>query len=55
MHYKRQYEKYLKSPLSLGIALWDRIPESVQKATTKVKFKGGIKPELATLVMPVLR
>ena len=55
VHYKRQYEKYLKSPLSRGIAQWDRIPESVQKATTKVKFKGGIKPQLATLVMPVLR
>ena len=37
--YKRTYEKYLKSPLSRGISLWDRLPENVQKSTTKFKFK----------------
>ena len=26
-----------------GVTLWDRLPEGVQKATTKVKFKQGIK------------
>ena len=53
--HNRQYEKYLKSPLSRGITLWDRIPEAIQKSTTKVKFKTGIKPHLLTLTMPVLR
>ena len=53
--YKRQYEKYLKSPLSRGITLWDRIPEAVQKSTTKVKFKASIKPHLTTLTRPILR
>ena len=51
--YKRQHEKYLKSPMSRGITLWDRIPESVQRSTTKVKFKRGIRPHLTTLTMPV--
>ena len=37
--YKRTYEKYLKSPLSRGVSLWDRLPEGVQKSTTKFKFK----------------
>ena len=55
IQHKRQCEKYLKSPLSRGITLWDRIPEAVKKSTTKVKFKAGIKPHLMTLTMPVLR
>ena len=55
IQHNRQYEKYLKSPLSRGITLWDRIPEAVQKSTTKVKFKVGIKPHLMTLTMPILR
>ena len=37
--YKRTYEKYLKSPLSRGVTLWDRLSEDVQKSTTKFKFK----------------
>ena len=53
VQYKREYEKYLKSPISRGITLWDRIPETIQRLTTKVKFKGAIKPHLMNLVMPV--
>ena len=41
--YKRTYEKYLKSPLARGISLWDRLPENVQKSTTKFKFKKCIQ------------
>ena len=41
--YKRTYEKYLKSPLSRGISLWDRLPEGVQKSTTKFKFKQAVQ------------
>ena len=41
--YKRTYEKYLKSPLARGISLWDRLPEGVQKSTTKFKFKKCIQ------------
>ena len=37
--YRRTYEKYLKSPLARGTSLWDRLPEAVQKSTTKFKFK----------------
>ena len=51
--YNRTYEKYLKNPMARGIILWDRIPESVQRSTTKVKFKQGIKQYLADLVRPV--
>ena len=53
--HKRTYEKYLRSPLSRGITLWDRIPKQVQRSTTKVKFKKAIKPLLADLVKPVLK
>ena len=49
------HEKYLKSPLSRGITMWDRIPESVQRSTTKVKFKRDIKPHMLDLLRPVLR
>ena len=52
---KRVYEKYLKSPLSRGTVLWDRIPESIQRSTTKVKFKSRLKPLLMDLVRPVLK
>ena len=31
--HKRVHEKYLKSPLSGGITMWDRIPESDQQST----------------------
>ena len=41
--HKRTYEKYLKSPLSRGISLWDRLAENVQKSTTKCKFKKCIQ------------
>ena len=38
--YKRVHEMYLKSPISRGTLMWDWIPESIQRSTTKVKFKG---------------
>ena len=31
--------KVQKSPYFRGVTLWDRLPEQIQKATTKVKFK----------------
>ena len=34
-----QLTKVQKSPYYRGVSLWDRLPESVQRATTKVKFK----------------
>ena len=43
--HKNVHEKYLKSPFSRGKRMWDRIPESVQRSTTKVKFKAYIPPE----------
>ena len=33
-----QLTKVQKSPYYRGVSLWDRLPEDVQKATTKVKF-----------------
>ena len=53
--FKRAHEKYLKSPFSRGITMWDRIPESVQKATTKVKFKSHLKPYIDVLLRPLLK
>ena len=53
--HKRVHERYLKSPLSRGISMWDRLPESVQRSTTKVKFKRDIKPHLANMLRPILR
>ena len=41
--YKRTYEKYLKSPVAREISLWDRLPEGVQKSTTKFKFKRAVQ------------
>ena len=35
----RQYELYLKSPLSRGGKIWDMLTAEMQRATTKVKFK----------------
>ena len=32
-----------RDPLYRGAKLWDRIPENVQRSTTKVKFKAHIK------------
>ena len=43
------------SPLSHGITLWDWIPEPVQRSTTKVRFKQGIKSHLSELIRPVLK
>ena len=53
--HKQVYEKYLKSPLSYGITLWDRFPEPVQRSSTKVEFKQGIKSHLSELIIPVLK
>ena len=53
--YKRQNEKYLRSIFNRGVTLWDRIPEQVQRSTTKVKFKREIGPYLTDLLRPVLR
>ena len=53
--FHRRYEKYLKSPMSRGVVLWDRIPESVQRSTTKVKFKKALRPYLTDLLGPMLR
>ena len=53
--HKGTYEKYLKSPMSHGITMWDLITEAVQRSTTKVKFKKGINSILPDLVRPVMR
>ena len=53
--HKRVYEKYLKSPHPRGIKMWDRIPESVQRSTTKVQFKKEIQPYIADMLRPILR
>ena len=42
-HYNRNMQKYLKSPLSRGIKIWDRIPHAIQRSTTKVKFKNSLR------------
>ena len=34
---------YLKSPRVRGVKVWDMLPATVQKATTKLKFKLLIK------------
>ena len=39
----RNMQKLLKSPLSRGINLWNKIPQAIQKSTTKVKFKIALK------------
>ena len=35
----RNMQKLLKSPLSRGIKIWDRIPQAIQRSLTKVKFE----------------
>ena len=40
---QRNMEHFLKSPLSRGIKLWDRIPLAIQRSVTKVKFKTQIR------------
>ena len=39
---RRMLEGILKNPMFRGIKLWNMIPEDVQRALTKVKFKTGI-------------
>ena len=46
-HKITQLTKVKKSPYYRGITLWDRLPEGVQKATTKVKFKNEIENYMA--------
>ena len=41
--YKRNLQKILKSPLYLGVKLWDMIPDGIQRSITKVKFKTLLK------------
>ena len=36
-------EGYVTYPLVRGVKLWEMLPEKVQKATTKVKFKSFVK------------
>ena len=40
---KYRYTMHLNSPRVRGVKVWDMLPETVQKATTKVKFKLLIK------------
>ena len=40
---KYRYQIYLKSPRIRGVRVWDMLPATVQKATTKVKFNTLIK------------
>ena len=40
---KYWYTIHLKSPRVHGVTVWDMLPTTVQKATTKVKFKLLIK------------
>ena len=39
----RNMQKFLKSPMSRGIRLWNRIPQAIQRSTIKVKFKLALK------------
>ena len=39
---KIKLTKVMKSPYYRGVSLWDRLPEEVQRATTKVRFKKQI-------------
>ena len=39
----RQYKGIEKSPMFRGIRLWDRVPQAIQRALTKVKFKLGLR------------
>ena len=53
--FKRVHEKYLKSPFSQGLKMCDRISESVQRATTKVKLKRDLKPYIDMLLGLILK
>ena len=46
---KYRYTMYLKSPTMRGMKVWDMLPATVQKATTKVKFKSLIKKICRTI------
>ena len=39
---KTKLTKVMKSPYYKGITLWDMLPLEIQRATTKVKFKGQV-------------
>ena len=41
--FKRHLKGIDKSPMLRGIRLWDQIPQAVQRALTKVKFKTGLR------------
>ena len=47
---RRNLEKVLKSPFSRGVKLWDQIPENIQRALTKVKFKAALRRQLGISV-----
>ena len=36
-------QKFLKSPMSRGIKIGNRIPQAIQRSVTKVKFKNELK------------
>ena len=40
---KRNYQPYLKSPMSRGMKKWDTLTIEVQHRTIKVKFKKALK------------
>ena len=40
---RRNMQKFLKSPMSRGIKIWNRIPQAIQRSVTKVKFKNDLK------------
>ena len=46
---KYRYIMHLKSPRVHGVKIWDMLPATVQKATTKVKFKLLIKKICRTI------
>ena len=39
---KTKLTKVMKSPYYRGVTLWDMLPLEIQRATTKVKFKGQV-------------
>ena len=45
-HEKRNLKGIERSPMYRGIKLWNTIPQALQRATTKVKFKSGLRQHL---------
>ena len=45
-HEKRNLKGIERSPMYRGIKLWNTIPQALQRATTKVKFKTGLRQHL---------